>query len=116
MFVCHTHPYIHVHIHAHTAHAITHHTFFLSRTHTDLEICVQVAGERWRMAARTHDADEATGSGGRVAQAGASHAYPDPRGHRYLGCGFTRRKHTYFSEGGAIGTPSRGGKYIYYVK
>lgn len=52
--------------------------------------------------------------GGRVAHAGASHAYPDPRGHRYLGCGFTRRKHTYFSRGGAIGTPFRGGKYIFF--
>ena len=39
-----------------------------------------------------------------------------PRGHRYLGCGFTRRKHTYFSRrrGGAIGTPFRGGKYIFF--
>ena len=54
-------------------------------------------------------------SGGRVAHAGASHAYPDPRGHRYLGCGFTRRKHTHFSRrGGAIGTPFRGGKYIFF--
>lgn len=53
-------------------------------------------------------------SGGRVAHAGASHAYPDPRGHRYLGCGFTRRKHTYFSRRGAIGTPFRGGKYIFF--
>ena len=98
-----------IHTRTHTRpHRTLYHTPYLlslSYTHTDLEICVQVAGERWRMAARTHDADEATGSGGRVAQAGASHAYPDPRGHRYLGCGFTRRKHTYFSEGGAIGTP-----------
>ena len=53
-------------------------------------------------------------SGGRVAHAGASHAYQDPRGHRYLGCGFTRRKHTYFSRRGAIGTPFRGGKYIFF--
>ena len=54
-------------------------------------------------------------SGGRVAHAGASHAYPDPPpGHRYLGSGFTRRKHTYFSRRGAIGTPFRGGKYIFF--
>ena len=50
-----------------------------------------------------------------MAHAGASHAYPDPRGHRYLGCGFTRRKHTHFSRGGAIGTPFRGGKYIFSI-
>ena len=37
-----------------------------------------------------------------------------PPGHRYLGCGFTRRKHTYFSRRGAIGTPFRGGKYIFF--
>lgn len=48
-----------------------------------------------------------------MSHAGASHAYPDPRGHRYLGSGFTRRKHTYFSRG-AIGTPFRGGKYIFF--
>lgn len=55
-------------------------------------------------------------SGGRVVHAGVSHAHPDPRGHRYLGCGFTRRKHTYFLRGGggAIGTPLRGGKYIFF--
>lgn len=39
---------------------------------------------------------------------------PRPPGHRYLGCGFTRRKHTYFSRRGAIGTPFRGGKYIFF--
>lgn len=53
-------------------------------------------------------------SGARVAHAGASHAYQDPPGHRYLGCGFTRRKHTHFSRRGAIGTPLRGGKYIFF--
>ena len=39
---------------------------------------------------------------------------PRPPGHRYLGCGFTRRKHTHFSRRGAIGTPLRGGKYIFF--
>ena len=80
-------------------------------------MCVRAMRLRWRglLLAHGHEAMARTvRSGGRVAHAGASHAYPDPPGHRYLGCGFTRRKHTHFSRRGAIGTPLRGGKYIFF--
>ena len=53
-------------------------------------------------------------SGGRVAHAGASHAYPDPRGIGTSEAGsLVESTHT-FQGGGAIGTPFRGGKYIFF--
>lgn len=64
------------------------------------DMCARDASTRVRMIAGSTDTRAIVWtmrSGGRVAHAGASHAYPDPRGHRYLGSGFTRRKHTYFS-------------------
>ena len=53
-------------------------------------------------------------SGGRVAHAGASHAYPDPGGIGTSDAGsLVESTHT-FQGGGAIGTPFRGGKYIFF--
>lgn len=91
-----------------------HDTFFFCDVR---DVCVCDASTRAMVVAGTTDTRrwcERCGAVDGVAHAGVSHAYPDPRGHRYLGSGFTRRKHTYFSRRGAIGTPFRGGKYIFF--
>lgn len=79
-------------------------------------ICVRCEdegeGDCWQ---HGHDAVVLTmRSGERVAHAGASHAYPDPRGIGTSDAGsLVESTHT-FQGGGAIGTPFRGGKYIFF--
>ena len=80
-------------------------------------MCVRAMRLRWRglLLVHGHEAMARTvRSGGRVAHAGASHAYPDPRGIGTSDAGsLVESTHT-FQGGGAIGTPLRGGKYIFF--